>query len=98
MTFFSLVNSPAWNSVDFRHKFICVTSSAPLDILNIYWFFKIIKTVLRHIQNPSTTKPLDKNSTKSLQNEEMKLLKKKLIDSEISTNLIEHQSQLEKTE
>lgn len=48
MVFFSLIETPAWNSIIFRHKFICVCSSAPLDILNIYWFAKIIQISIKH--------------------------------------------------
>jgi hypothetical protein len=99
MTFFSLVNTPEWNSVDFRHKFICVTSSAPLDALNIYWFFKIIKTILRHIHYSSPAKTSSSNSSaSSLSSEEMNLLKNKLLDNESLTSRIEQQSLLEKNE
>jgi len=48
MIFFSLMETPAWNSVSFKHKFICVTSSGPLDILNVYWFTKIMRVLYKH--------------------------------------------------
>lgn len=74
LIFFDLMDTPAWNSVGFRHKFICVGSSGPLDILNVYWFIKIIKTIVRHSRQ---TKPRKHNTDL----EELNLLRKKLMDS-----------------
>ena len=32
-----------WNNVKFWQKILCVGSSIPLDILNIYWYYLILK-------------------------------------------------------
>jgi hypothetical protein len=45
--FIESVQSPGWNSVELKYKLICVGSCIPLDILNIYWFSKIVKGALK---------------------------------------------------
>lgn len=78
--FFELMETPAWNSVDFKHKFICVTSSAPLDILNVYWFVKIIKIIKKHSRNPSPISDADirlKNELVNGENLRQSLLEKR---------------------
>ena len=48
--FFSLMDSPAWNSIELKYKLICVLSSAPLDLLNIFWFSKILRILLKSLR------------------------------------------------
>ncbi len=55
LIFFSLMETPEWNSVQFKHKFACVVSSAPLDCLNILWYTKILRIVIKQLRsNPSS--------------------------------------------
>jgi len=42
------IGTPSWNQIGNFDKFICIFSSMPLDILNVYWFSKILKGVLKH--------------------------------------------------
>ena len=44
----SLVGSSQWNEINTFHKCICIFTSIPLDILNVFWFYKIIKIFLKH--------------------------------------------------
>jgi hypothetical protein len=76
MTFYDSTLTPAWNSVDFKHKFICVTSSLPLDILNIYWFKKIF------IMGWKTLKSSSNISSEGLKDITDVLLKNKLLNNE----------------
>lgn len=64
MIFFSLIETPEWNSVEFKNKFICVASSAPLDLLNIYWFSKIARMVLKYFYG-------QENKTSQVEQQEM---------------------------
>lgn len=83
--FFSLMETPAWNSVSFKHKFICVTSSGPLDVLNVYWFTKIIRVLYKHYI--STSKRLTPESI-----DDANLIQKKLLnnnDDNYSKSLLE---------
>lgn len=55
LIFVSLMDTPEWNSVEFKHKFACVVTSAPLDCLNLLWFTKIIRIVIKSLRsNPSS--------------------------------------------
>lgn len=54
LIFFSLMETPEWNSIEFKHKFACVVSSAPLDCLNILWFTKIIRIVIKTLKSNSS--------------------------------------------
>lgn len=75
LIFFSLMETPEWNSVEFKHKVACVVSSAPLDFLNLMWFTKIIRIVIKSLKsNPPS--PCD--SPKSLR--EIVEMKKKETD------------------
>ena len=57
MIFYSLMDTPAWNSVDFKHKLVCVVTSSPLDVLNLFWFGKIVRILLKHQRsNPAECK------------------------------------------
>lgn len=91
VTFFDQMETPAWNSIGFKHKFICVSSSAPLDVLNVYWFYKIMRTIIRHSKK-STPRPIKSDL------EEENLLRKKLMDSDSLVNSIEQEEMMEKTE
>ena len=53
--FFDSVNTPAWFQIAFVHKLICVGSTIPLDLLNLYWYSKIIKIIKKYYNNKSTT-------------------------------------------
>ena len=44
----SLIGTPIWNEVEIFYKFVCVGTSLPLDILNLFWFYKIIKIFLKY--------------------------------------------------
>lgn len=57
--FFDSINSPAWYSIELKYKLICVVSCIPLDILNVYWFSKIISGALKFFAKKS--KNCDKN-------------------------------------
>ena len=48
--FFSLIEHPAWNSVEFKYKMVCIFSCAPLDILNIYWFGKMLRILIKRMR------------------------------------------------
>lgn len=45
--FYSMYQSELWSQISLLDKFVCVFSSLPLDILNIYWFSKIAKGCLK---------------------------------------------------
>ncbi len=32
------MSTEAWNEIDLFYKVLCVITSLPLDVLNIYWF------------------------------------------------------------
>lgn len=49
--FFASIYTPAWDQVGLIHKFICVGSTIPLDILNVYWFWKIIKIIIKYFKS-----------------------------------------------
>lgn len=49
MIFFQLMNTPEWSSIELRYKLVCVGSCIPLDVLNLYWFSKIINIILKVI-------------------------------------------------
>lgn len=48
LQFYSLINTPTWNQISLFDKFLCVGSSMPLDILNVWWFSKIVKGALKY--------------------------------------------------
>jgi hypothetical protein len=37
-TFYEGMSTEAWNEIDLFYKVLCVITSLPLDVLNIYWF------------------------------------------------------------
>lgn len=49
--FFESVNTPDWFKVALIHKIICVGATVPLDLLNIYWFSKIINLIKKYYYN-----------------------------------------------
>lgn len=83
--FFSLMETPQWNSVDTKHILICVCSTVPLDILNLFWFTKIVRIIYKMLFNKSNSQQSVSSAKK-----ESDALMKKLLDSEHlkSTSLI----------
>lgn len=69
--FFELMNTAEWASIEFRYKLICVGSCVPLDVLNVYWFTKIINIVIKTLMGgKSSEKELkEKSSAKELKAE-----------------------------
>lgn len=49
------MDSTAWQNIHIVHKFICVGSTIPLDCLNLYWFWKMIKIVLKVYKSSSNS-------------------------------------------
>lgn len=43
--FFTTMNTPEFHSIELKHKFVCVFSSSPLDVLNLFWWSKMIRMV-----------------------------------------------------
>ncbi len=39
-----------FETIPFGFKCICVFSSLPLDILNVYWFYSIFKSMIKYIK------------------------------------------------
>ena len=61
-SFARLIDLPAWPDVHIGFKCLCVGSSIPLDALNLFWYFKIVRMALKMMLNTTTTKQqLDKN-------------------------------------
>lgn len=46
--FYSLIGTKKWNQINLIYKCVCIFTSVPLDVLNIYWFGKLVKGCLKH--------------------------------------------------
>jgi len=51
LIFYNLTNTPQWLTISVFHKILCVSTSLPLDILNLYWYYKIINIVWKFFKN-----------------------------------------------
>ena len=49
-TFFSLIDTHEFHSIELKFKFVCVLSCVPLDALNLFWFSKIINILAKSIR------------------------------------------------
>ena len=49
-SFFQLPKHPLWPDVHFGFKCLCIGSSIPLDSLNIYWYYKIVRMALKMVR------------------------------------------------
>ncbi|CAF0711144.1 unnamed protein product [Brachionus calyciflorus] len=62
LIFFESMNTLEWSSIEMKYKIVCVGSCVPLDILNLYWFSKIIKIVYKTVcGSKSKQKPVSKS-------------------------------------
>lgn len=52
--FYWCMQTPVWALIELKYVFICVFSSAPLDVLNVYWFGKIVNIVLKFFKTAAT--------------------------------------------
>lgn len=50
-TFYIGLSTPEWDQIHTFYKFLCVITSLPLDILNIYWFNLIFQKVIDVLRN-----------------------------------------------
>lgn len=53
-SFFGLLKLPLWPEVHIGFKFLCLGSSIPLDILNLYWYFKIVRMAVKLLNEVSS--------------------------------------------
>lgn len=50
-TFYAGLSTPEWDQIHAFYKVLCVITSLPLDILNVYWFNLIFQKVIDVIKN-----------------------------------------------
>jgi len=48
--FYEGIGTDAWNKIDLFYKVLCVITSLPLDVLNVYWFQMIFKKAVKVLQ------------------------------------------------
>ena len=48
LSFYTVTFDPNWDNVSLFYKCLCVLSSTPLDVLNVFWFYRIIAIALKH--------------------------------------------------
>ena len=61
------IDYSAWQNIHIVHKCICVGSTVPLDCLNLYWFWKMIKIVIK-VFNAKSSSNLDSKVIKEKNN------------------------------
>jgi hypothetical protein len=49
ISFYVVTLDPKWDDVSLFYKCLCVLSSTPLDILNVFWFYRIIVIAYKHL-------------------------------------------------
>lgn len=62
MVYISLTKTDLWTEIALAHKCVCFFSTVPLDILNTFWFVKIIRILIKQVRDAvSKTKDSSKN-------------------------------------
>ncbi len=52
--FYNSIGTDSWNYVIIYDKFLILFTNIPLDVLNIYWFFKITDNCIRNLKKPKS--------------------------------------------
>lgn len=55
-SFYSGMHTPEWNQISGFLKFLCVITSLPLDVLNIYWFNLIFSKAVEILKGTESDK------------------------------------------
>lgn len=50
-SYYDGMSTLAWTQISILYKVICVITSAPLDVLNIFWFKTIFKTAMKFFES-----------------------------------------------
>ncbi len=56
ISFYTVTLDPNWGNVSLFYKSLCILTSTPLDVLNLFWFYRIIAIALKHFTATSESK------------------------------------------
>lgn len=61
ISFYTVTNDPMWNNVNLFYKCLCILSSTPLDVLNIFWYIRIFSLAKKHYISTKTLREAKEN-------------------------------------